>query len=335
MKCPNCSCRIKKSEKYCSQCGTELNMQEINIDTNKKPEKKVIFIGIGTLLVVGIISAFLFSSLNKCKHEWSEPTCTVLSTCKKCGETQGELASHDWIAASCEKPKTCSICSLEEGEPLGHTWTDANCSTPKTCTKCNITDGTALGHTSGEICTRCGYCDETLAINNAKAAIHVYGIDLKMNSVGGIDTYITWKNNSQKEIKYINFHVQYYNNVGDVIPNDIGGNTTTRLSGTGPFPTDKGMYCPYSISSATVCYYFTVSQSQYKNDESNGWAGQYWQAPFYNTTTKYIKIAKIEIAYMDGSNYTIANANAISSIIGNGNHIHAWNTNDTGDNYLR
>ena len=59
-----------------------------------------------------------------CFHEeWSDATCAAPKTCKKCGETEGEVLSHSNVMdATCTAPKTCADCGYTEGEALGHIW---------------------------------------------------------------------------------------------------------------------------------------------------------------------------------------------------------------------
>ena len=266
--------------------------------------------------------------------------------CSNCGEpitnnpeennNENKQCSHKWQEATCIALKTCTICKATEGTYAGHSWIEATCTTPQTCSVCKATEGSELGHTNSEYCSRCEYVNKSMAIENAKKAIYVYGIDLDMDSAGGVDTYITWKNVSQKEIKYIHFYVQYYNRVKDVIKDDIDDSTTVILTATGPFPYGKGNYDVYSYSSdgSAESLYFTIP-SGYKNDEKNGWADRYWEAPFYNTTAVYIKIVEVEIEYMDGTYYTISDVDAIAAVVGSGEHPNSWSTDDTGDDYLR
>ena len=334
--CGNCGKRIKKGQHFCPNCGAAI--EEKSNTGEQVVDKKRKFIGMvisaTVVLVVGIFIILVFC-LNKCEHDFSEATCTQKPTCVKCNETEGESLGHDWTDADCTKPKTCSRCSQTEGEVAAHKYADATCTTGKKCTVCGVEEGGALGHTNSENCSRCGYVDKNVVIENAKNLIHIYGIDLDMNSVGGVDTYITWKNVSSKEIKYIHFYVQYYNSVKDVLRSEIGGATTIKLTSTGPFPQGKGNYDYYAYSGDSAeSLYFKVS-SGFQNDEANGWAGQYWEAPFYNTTTKYVKVDKMEIEYMDGSSYTISEPEAVAATIGTGRHPNAWSTDDTGDDYLR
>ncbi|MBD5135178.1 MAG: zinc ribbon domain-containing protein [Lachnospiraceae bacterium] len=385
--CANCGKKVKSGQRFCSNCGTAIEIDlEIKEHMVIKKKRNILILISMAIAFIATSSIVLVLYLNQCKHEFTEVTCTQLATCTKCGETKGELLKHQWIEATCEAAETCSLCNKTKGDPLGHnyeeatctqsatctrcgetkgeplghnyegttctddgvctrcgeitkaaghSWKSATCTTAKNCSVCGIEDGIALGHSGDEKCSRCGYIDKSVAIENAKNSIYVYGIDLKMNSVGGVDTYITWKNVSTKEIKYIHFYVQYYNSVKDVLRNEIGGDTTTKLSSTGPFPYGKGNYDYYSCSGDSAeSVYFSIS-SGFNNDRENGWAGKYWEAPFYNTTTKYIKMSKVEIEYMNGSSYTISDLDAVVAIIGSGSHPNAWSTDDTGDDYLR
>ena len=81
-------------------------------------------------IVLGAVAAALvliglFATHVICFHDWSDPTCTVAATCKKCGRTQGDPLGHDWHEATCTEPKTCARCGEVEGKALGHdvkTW---------------------------------------------------------------------------------------------------------------------------------------------------------------------------------------------------------------------
>ena len=309
-KCNSCGENISMDAKFCSNCGEQIDIGKED-STQKEPE-------------------------TGCSHIWDDATCSAPKTCQKCGLTEGTFGDHNWKNATCTTPKTCLICNTAEGT-VAHKWDDATCAKPKTCSECRITEGDALGHTGEEECSRCGYIDKSVAIQNAKNTVHVYGIDLDMDSAGGVDTYITWENVSQKEIKYIVFSVQYYNRVKDILKDEIDDSTTVRLKQTGPIPHGKGCYDVIAISGGygARSYYFTVSYEEYDIDKENGWANTYWEAPFYNTTAKYAKLTKIEIEYMDGTYYTISDPEAIASVVGNGEHPNAYSTDDTGDDYLR
>lgn len=79
-------------------------------------------------------------------------------------------------------------------------------------------------------CNRDG-CKNQKAINsdycsshqvNMRTRLDVKSFWFKLNSAGGIKLYFEAKNNSGKEIKYINFPVYLYNAVGDSIESDFG-----------------------------------------------------------------------------------------------------------------
>lgn len=250
-------------------------------------------------------------------HDWSEATCEEPKICNICGEEKGEARGHSYEGQSCTEQGVCTICG-DTIAALGHNWLDATCIAPKTCSICKMSEGDALGHTNGEICTRCGYQNEEAVIQAAQGLIYLYGVDLKMDSVGGNSVYITWKNMSEKDIKYIKFTVQFYNAVNDILADQISGKTSIRLTQTGPIPTGKGNWTPYMYDlTYATCLYFRTSTEEYKNDKANNWADRYWDRVFYASTVQYAQISSIEIEYMDGSVYTISNAKAISSITHN------------------
>lgn len=117
------------------------------------------------LRAIPVVFMFVFLTACGCEHEWSQATCVTLSTCTKCGKTQGELADHTWVEATCTSPRTCKVCQLTEGEALGHKWKDATCTQPETCSVCHETRGEALGHKWKEAtCTlpkTCEICSTT------------------------------------------------------------------------------------------------------------------------------------------------------------------------------
>lgn len=296
-----------------------MTMKKLFADNMEGKEmKKINFISMFIILMCLIVSCGGKSS-NNC-YECGEKNSDTATFCSKCGT---KLSSQN------------STEDDEEESVHKHSFGKADCTTPATCS-CGETQGEPLGHTSGEKCSRCGRIDASIAIQNAKNTLFIYGIDLEINSVGGVDTYITWKNLDSKEIKYIVFSVQYYNRVKDVLKNAIDNSTTTKLKQTGPIPYGKGNYEVYAHSNlydTAESLYFTVEG--YKHDKENGWADIYWEAPFYNTTTKYAKLVEIEIEYMDGTYYTISDTNALNAIVGDGKHPNAWSTDDLGDDYLR
>lgn len=358
--CKECGKKIKNRQFYCPNCGAQNESGEREKDKSlyKGLRSKAGIFCCAIALLVLVAGLLVFSKY--CQHEYTDVSCIQQAACKKCGKVKEDALGHLWSEATCSAPKTCSRCLATEGsalghscnnvscveggictrcgttiEALGHKWKEATCTTAKECDVCGTKEGKSLGHSGDEVCVRCGFFDKEMAISNAKKAIYVYGIDLDVNSVGGVDTYITWKNMSTKEIKYIYFYVQYYDNVKEVLANEIGGAKTIKLYSTGPFPYGKGNYDYYESSGDRAeSVYFTIS-SGFEKDLQNGWAGMYWEAPFYNMSTKYTKLTKIEIEYMDKSTYIISDPTAIAAIVGNGSHPNSFLVNDSGDNYLR
>lgn len=104
--------------------------------------------------------------------------------------------------------------------------------------------------------------------------VYLQTYSLGMDYFGGINNYIIYYNNSSKKIKYIVFTAQAYNQVNDRIKSEIGGYSSFRMKDVGPIA--KGEY-----------------------------GGGEWDGVWYNTTTAYAKITKIEIEYMDGSKKTL------------------------------
>jgi outer membrane murein-binding lipoprotein Lpp len=98
----------------------------------------------------------------------------------------------------------------------------------------------------------------------------------KPNSAGGVDLYISWKNNSDKVIKYVDFSVEPYNAVNDKVRSEIGRNSLYKGRETGPFKKGEG---------------------------SKG--NTYWENAWYNNTIKTVQIIGVDIEYMDGTKVTL------------------------------
>jgi hypothetical protein len=118
----------------------------------------------------------------------------------------------------------------------------------------------------------------------------VYCIE-NVNSVGGVDVYIAFDNNTNKKIKYINYTCKIKNRVGDYVASEIGGKTTFSLKAMGDNysdKTEKGIW-------ENICY--------------NSWAHT-------------LVLTNIRIQYFDG---TIANLdiNAIKAVEKKDNEIYS------------
>ncbi len=95
------------------------------------------------------------------------------------------------------------------------------------------------------------------------------------DSIGNYGIQLSYKNNSNKTIKYAVFVIVAYNSVGDMIPSIHNGTHEARLSDTGPVEPGK------SVKEA------------------------YWDLVFPNHSLRNVAIKSVEIEYMDGSEATI------------------------------
>lgn len=69
---------------------------------------------------------------------------------------------------------------------------------------------------------------------DSKPAVEVMRIETDMNSVGGVSVTLRYRNNSGRQIKYIEWHATAYNRVGDPVPDEIRGKSSVILRVTGP-----------------------------------------------------------------------------------------------------
>ena len=310
--CPNCGCPVEDdaeavSTKTQSSNKIKKSMKNFLIPTfkNVSPQQKKkrigIIVGILTFIIISEILYFFFSPhtvewfcyhniyASTCTepqyclrcgktwgdpngHNWEEATCTNPKTCTVCGAIEGSANGHNWKEATCTDPKTCSVCGITEGSAKGHNWSNATCTTPKKCKDCGMIEGTMLGHNVKDyICTRCGI--SIVNKDNVPKILDITSMTYEINSVGGIDWYITFKNKSStKTINYITIELKFFNAVGDVLHDDISNKTSVSLVFTGPLK-------PGKTSSST-----------------------YWRACFYNATfCGTIGIKEIKIEYSDGT----------------------------------
>lgn len=106
--------------------------------------------------------------------------------------------------------------------------------------------------------------------------LSIFGIETKdPNYAGGVDIDVTFSNDSEKTIKYIDFYVTPYNSVDDVVCSEIGKKSLASLRVTGPIETTK-----------------TTKKSSFKT-------------VWYNSTIKYALLEFVEIIYMDGEEVTL------------------------------
>lgn len=96
------------------------------------------------------------------------------------------------------------------------------------------------------------------------------------NSVGGHDAIFHFKNVSNKTIKYLTWTAGFENAVGDLVENEVGGYKNYAGKYTGPLAPGK------SVRSGC------------------------WENVIYNYSAKKMKLQKVEIIYMDGTDITIS-----------------------------
>tara|TARA_B100000902_G_scaffold106408_1_gene108293 strand:- start:47 stop:931 length:885 start_codon:yes stop_codon:yes gene_type:complete len=115
---------------------------------------------------------------------------------------------------------------------------------------------------------------------NPKHPIEIESIIVSnINSAGGVDIEINWHYlNKKKDIKYIVFTVMAFNSVGDAVSGSYSG-SKVNLEATGPI--EAGAYTKY-----------------------NNYG---WENVWYNNTISCAKIVKVNVTYMDGSNYIYVN----------------------------
>lgn len=241
-------------------------------------------------LLLILCSLFTLSSCGLAhEHEYGSwvtvknATCTSTGlkerTCS-CGEKETqtiEMVAHNWRAATCDSPKTCANCGKTEGSSLGHSWNAATCTSPKRCSRCGKTEGSVASHKVVDY--KCSVCGTTI-INKSDVPniIDIVSLTYKVNSVGGIDQWITIVNKSKtKTIKYVDYNISFFNKVGDIIKDDVSRRDYAHLQYTGPLAPGK------------------------KSDEK-----RYWKACFYNSTFGgSMRFNSIKITYMDGSTLTL------------------------------
>lgn len=99
-----------------------------------------------------------------------------------------------------------------------------------------------------------------------------------VNSAGGVEISVEWLYlNKNKDIKYMEFTFQPYNNVSDVQKSEIGNLINFTGQATGPIKA------------------------------SDKFKKYYWKNTWYNSTISCVKITKVKITYMDGSSYIYVN----------------------------
>ncbi len=95
------------------------------------------------------------------------------------------------------------------------------------------------------------------------------------NSAGGISVLFSFKNNTDKTIKYASFFFTPYNAVGDVVSCDIKRKSTNGVKFTGPLE-------PGGINT-----------------------GNLWENAWYNRSISTVRLSHVFVEYMDGTSERI------------------------------
>ena len=195
--------------------------------------------------------------------------------CSHCGETVLDSSEGD------------NNDDKNNDEQCLHNWKPATCIEPKVCYECSETSGSALGHTTSTgICSRCnvrqGWTKEEV-----QSLIKVYSVFVdEINSAGGVDMKIAWKNTSSKTIKYVYFTVEAYNAVDDKVYCEIGDHNEFTGYSTGPF--EAG--------------YTNLLYDDWEDEYS---VDTYWENCYYNSDIRYFVLTNIRIVHMDNTEENI------------------------------
>lgn len=116
--------------------------------------------------------------------------------------------------------------------------------------------------------------NSSITLTVCKPSVNITNLLFGLNSVGGLDLRITYKNLSNKDVKYIYVYFTIKNAVGDKIECRIRGYDYPRLIYTGPLAPNK---------SDTVDF----------------------DAVVYNNTISEVHVDKVVVDFMDGTSQTL------------------------------
>lgn len=174
-----------------------------------------------------------------------------------------------------------------------------------------------------------------------QSAIRILNIGIyRIDSVGGVEPQVCWRNESQKAIKYIHFYLEPYNAVSDKVYCQISGQSITDCTSTGPFEESpksqidalkkinigQDKYYIYdndgnrwssvhhSINEDKLTYtcWYDILQNHEITEENSKLISYFdvWDPIWYNNSVKSIKLCGIKIEYMDGTNININSTSA-------------------------
>lgn len=117
--------------------------------------------------------------------------------------------------------------------------------------------------------------DRQAAIDEARSLFRVTRIWCSSHdSVGGVNVYFNFINNSDKVINYVNFGFTFYNAVGDVVKCEYEDATINRCYKTGPYAKGEGL-------------------------SGYGWS---W-GKYYNWDIARVELVSLSLEYSDGTTY--------------------------------
>ena len=182
---------------------------------------------------------------------------------------------------------------------------------------------------------------QTHSQQEVQNAIRILSIGIyRIDSVGGVEPQVCWRNESQKAIKYIHFYLEPYNAVNDKVSCQISGQSITDCNSTGPFEespksqidalrkinigqdkyyiydNDGNRWSPvlHSINEDKLIYtcWYDILQSHEITEENSKLISYFdvWNPIWYNNSVKSIKLCGIKIEYMDGTNMNINSTSA-------------------------
>lgn len=152
-------------------------------------------------------------------------------------------------------------------------------------------------------------------------------VTFSKNSVGGVSPTVYYKNNTGKQLKYIDFYMTPYNAVNDVVRCEIGqryaygeetgpvdpftGNLEKSYSavaianGQGYSVYTDSNGCPYVYDKDYHQVYLTTDEvnTMVLNEEA------YFECMWYNWNIDHIAVPKIVVTYMNGSKQTFSGSN--------------------------
>lgn len=146
---------------------------------------------------------------------------------------------------------------------------------------------------------------KTYSKQEVQSLIQILDINTKLNSVGGAELDLVWKNMSDKTIKYITFTMMPYNAVGDLVKCEIRDTSIANCKVTGPIEktTFENRDVAFRIDTDTgfFTYYFPNLDDPEKFDLTKFGRLDSWDPLWYNNTVETAKCTNIKIEYMDGS----------------------------------